>query len=865
MFKKFLIAVLSLCLLAPFSWGKICWVDGVDTFPESCAGGSCKRPLASENSNKCLSRQACDMIMKVDGGEWACIPNDCGGDYRKYERLWASGVSKLFDSGIFPSKNEIYPSVYYSVCVPKKDQPGGCIDGYLLWISPGTGNWTCIPEDQCHWVKSKGKCVEGCRLGHYIDGDKHVCINECNGYVVPGKCNHTTGLCQNTCEKKCPSHSPYYISGMSLGQYIKECVQKCFPGQSVMANQRHHCVSCNKSNEYQYQDLYYGRLCYTTSCPDTTVGNRAGGHKRLVTYKNSDGKNVCVPNCPTGQYRVPHDPNSRQAAQTCTSCHNGYVSEGTCYRGACPAKTYWYKQRHIGSVQFCAPVCPSPNIVYTENGGSVCSKECPDGKYYDVSKKQCVSECTGAYKYVGSGIKKCVSSLKCSQLGYKISEDGVSCVSSCPKYISFDGKSCVANCQGKYYPQIGNQCLGSCTPPKVIYTDASGRKTCAQNCSEYNQYRQEHGNICISCANGYTFRGVCYGACPDNTYWDKRSTGSLNSCVLECPSPNIVYTTQNGVAICNNRCPGEEYYDASKKKCSSECTGAYKYVGSGIKKCVSSLQCSQLGYKISEDGASCVQSCAKGIFDYNGRCVRQCPSPNIAYTKNGVSICSKECSGGKYYDAPRKLCSDCSQVGLYKSAGPGIKKCVTQCKYYPETGKQCLGSCPPPKLQYKASGRETCAQNCPEGLYQNGYKCVQSCDNKFIDSTGKKCVSVCKPERISLDREKCVMKCPSTEFNDAGSCKSGCPKLSINKNGEKTCVLSCPPRLNDQKVYHDVDNKRCVLLKDCPKAAGKPHTYVYKDSCYKHPPSQAPYCRVHRSERGASFCQKQRPMMETGF
>ena len=128
------------------------------------------------------------------------------------------------------------------------------------------------------------------------------------------------------------------------------------------------------------------------------------------------------------------------------------------------------------------------------------------------------------------------------------------------------------------------------------------------------------------------------------------------------------------------------------------------------------------------------------------------------------------------------------------------KKCVLVCppeKPYHNLYNYCSQSCNEGNYKYSLESNKTCMNNCPEGTYNDTFKCLTNCkiNNKYFE--GNQCLDSCENSLFGNNffyesDSICIKQCRENDF--------------IYKDHQ--CVTSC---LQDQ-LY--IDNKKCVEI--CP-------------------------------------------------
>ncbi len=429
------------------------------------------------------------------------------------------------------------------------------------YCCPSTKNGMCCDdngENCCPWTRPLAD----------KNGNCYVCNYE-NGVAVTGvedNCNvcEEREVVGNSCVLKCPYDKPFRnrdgkcfgcedpTQAMSSEKLAKECVNKCTEKGYARTAVRHYCAP--KCEEGYVQDTYGN----CRKCENLNYAEINGAPLDLCELCGEDftlyeGSDVCVRNCPDGQFRA---------------------DNGVCYD--CNDETV-YSTRGLVKNSYCEQVCPNDRVIvpyYASNSSYslYCAKKCDYGEYMDWDG-YCHSCETGPNKKASeTECAKCTN----RRLGTTGSEKDL-CIADC-KDNEFRGADGVCySCTEPNPIEYAGQCASLC-PNRVV--NGANNKHCSLPCPDGTFANDE--SECVSCDADYNVglygqeyaRAEC-GKCGDtrNLYY---STWSGYLCTPKCPSETPLRGANNRcyacdteekvdmesyIGICETECPNERKMD----------------------------------------------------------------------------------------------------------------------------------------------------------------------------------------------------------------------------------------------------------------------------------------------------------------
>ncbi|XP_064612387.1 proprotein convertase subtilisin/kexin type 5-like [Liolophura sinensis] len=409
--------------------------------------------------------------------------------------------------------------------------------------------------------------------------------------------------------------------------------------------------------------------------------------------------------------------------------------------------------------------------MYYLNGSRVCMTGCPKG-YFEGYNRLCVEchhDCDVCF---GPSNTDC-SSCRFTRLGR-------SCVSKCPVgYVRDTSATCIKpdNCPGYVFK---SSCVDQC--PSGFYPANASHLPFCKTCN--SQCKTCYGpgtHRCHACAK-FRYDGHCVSVCPMEA-----PVIYNQNCLTECQSSN------NCKTVC-----GDQF--VWNRKCVKQCPSSEPYSLHGI--CVT--KCPKLRFE-----RKCLEICPKSLVEYNGECMKTCPSGYFT----DKATCVKKC---KHLSFGMSCRDKCPHKVPHVSG-----KCVYQC---PETlyfinpvNRQCTSHCPYVVFQNQ------CLLHCPHGYFWSGQVCI-FCDKMCSGCQGP-VPKNCNTCRHVGNNGVCVRDCPDYTANK--TCVAKCPPGTFVAGQRKTCLTSCPNDLPfsflqeclascpESSPYHEDGNQAC--LGECPR------------------------------------------------
>ena len=691
-------------------------------------------------------------------------------------------------------------------------------------------------------------------------------------------------------QKKCVSveraQSCFYEGS---GSGIKNCLTKCPDSGNKFYNVgSHECISrCTGSFPYHKEDEI---ICYGSCDLIPEIGKnyfiKPGNICECALYADDTGKKVCYNNeeecinkgyiyklgnkcikvnCP---FKVEDDiktDGSEKYLQKCfnseTDCSNNkfyYYNKGsnTCW-ASCPDNMYSNPLNSDGkpgidnSGNTCTSQCTDPYF-YKSEITKTCKKKCDPGEYVDEDKKECLSSCTESF--IGEN-NECLS--ECTNPNFKIEYPGstkkTKCVSRCANYGKYyfkDNYTCKDTCAtGTNYPYFynsDNRCLSECNNTNINdnkreelynYVDS---KLLLQPClkedeknklyyysGDYNVYdtcdifKTINSHECSDCNGKFVYKNYCVEKCP-----------------LEAP-----YYVNKSYTLSHKKGKPSIYISKCVAKCTDE-DSQYKYIIEYKNQCWKDCNTPDGVYQLKLNNNKCFKVCSNPKFfdpETNG-CVGLCDNTKYdRYEKSSITdnyVCKSSCSVTNKYLNDKECVSSCNS-GSFIGKG---NKCKTSCGasdglYYIDIGSsgnpiyKCLFSCPAKDYIYFNGGYE-CFKKCPSDkdyfvieTTENNFQCRISCNNDYpyyliSDKNTAKNYFTCTN----------IFPCNENECFYNGKCYSSCFNDLRLKNQSKTCVSSCSPEYNYNKINPNGD------IIECKKGCGI-NEYFSGNNCYDYCPN----------------------------
>ena len=362
---------------------------------------------------------------------------------------------------------------------------------------------------------------------------------------------------------------------------------------------------------------------------------------------------------------------------------------------------------------------------------------------FSLLNNQCVSICPEGYVNV-NGICK-----SCSQTGcLQCSESDQSICNKCENglYLA-NNNQCTSNCGTGFYPSPEGKCI---------------------QCGDINCKECSPSNICKTCYEGKVILdGKCFDSCPSG-YYKKQfecypcdDKENCKSC--DILNPEKCQECSNGFLFedkCIEMCP-EGYYPDESRKC-IQCPG-------GCSSCKDGKYCytCESGLFLDENDHTCKDNCPSGQVAENGKCINcedkncmECSSYDIAWCYNCYP---------PFYNYDRKCVSECPD-GTYASSGYNCYDCSSRCT--------------------KCKGFSNC-QECRDGYVKQGDNCLDECYKGYVNIDG-----ICTKCNLShcnhySDLNFCL-ECNDKYLNDNGTCVETCGPSKYYNETEMKCSNCLP-------------------------------------------------------------------------
>lgn len=454
-------------------------------------------------------------------------------------------------------------------------------------------------------------------------------------------------------------------------------------------------------------------------------------------------------------------------------------------------------------------------------GSGECKSTCPTDKA--IYKQTCISTCPPHTRRLDTDLARyCIIDNEFNCLRRSCGDNfpfcyQANCVKACPEYTVTYNDTCILKCPTEAPYVTADQCTGLCL---------TGRKVCSLQCPEAHPFvfRSESFNFCLKTCPDFTEESytqlTCSTKCPQSTPYLFNKT-----CQNICPDTHMLVLSKvskyNIIPMCMHSCSDETVVDGNV--CVEFCpSGKHLFNRTCVENCPKSHPhlYPRNQYIINHDTKHfgraafiCVESCFNLEVDipwiqrlygwgnyatrlYKNVCMDECPA-TTKFDYNG--ICVKICPSNESF--------------LQPTSGPTIK-CVKKCSYI-HYNKTCMNYCPS-YAPYKMN--KTCYKACPDGypfLQRNtmDYTCVDICKTFYYDN---KCVSECPKEAKYQHNITCVSKCDGDlPFSDSSVSKDR--NWPYKKHFKNICVESCP--------------NLETLDKDCVDSCPKEEKYILNSTC----------------------------------
>lgn len=664
-----------------------------------------------------------------------------------------------------------------------------CPDNFFELGSGPTGR-TCPPcETNCHKCESATLCTECNNSLHLLDGD---CVPVCpDGFFHEGA--EDRGRICRDCDSSCAKCSGWDV-----------------------------CLECSKA-----MYLTPNSTCQA-QCPDGYYHNGTGDFGRTCPQ--------CAENC-----------SLCTAADTCTECRNyTYLTHEDWCESECPTGYYEHGTEYLGST--CEP-CSENCRDCTSN--SVCL-ECGNEKYLDPSSASCKTSCPDGFfgkegtDVIGRLCEPCPSTCNMCNSGSECTEcrdfNALTPFSTCEKlcppafYPNITGEigaicaRCDDTCNTCDSAEVCTQCKmhlllnpdGKCREIcPVGYHPLPGRgpmggscPLCSENCSQC-----ANADVCTECRNStfLTPYFSCEASCPPGYFG--QSDGEIGSVCRHCPAgcnlcESLEVCTQckdhkflQPDGTCGDVCPTGYYM--------LEGTGAFGTGGScplcaeNCSQCVNQTYCTECrNSTYLTPFGWCAADCPDGSYELGNSTVgRTCPlCPSSCNTCESETHCT-ECKRSTYLTTSQKCEATCPKGFFAKRDG----KVGGQCEMCPQQCPECVsaGVCTRCSEPLFLTPHGECAENCPDGYYQEeqegGGSCPMCPENCATCDSREKCTS-CRRGTFMTEYHQCRSVCPAGYYGLFGTCYT-CPdtcnlctsasECTECKNGtymtpSGTCEYECP-------------------------------------------------------------------------
>ena len=465
----------------------------------------------------------------------------------------------------------------------------------------------------------------------------------------------------------------------------------------------------------------------------------------------------------------------------------------------------WGLKNIVITVWPCDAAC-----VTCSGGGSNQCTSCNTGNFlHPNTVGQCLDTCPAGF-WEDSSTNKCIPCYNSGAGPY------YSCVTCSGGGNNNNCNSCGA---GRFlHPNTGGQCLDTC--PAGFWGDSSTNKCMPCYTSGAGPYYScatcsggGNNNNCNSCGAGRFLHpntgGQCLDTCPDG-FWGDSSTNKCMPCYNSGvgPSYSCFTCSGGGSSQCTSCNAGKLLHPNFGGQCLDTCPDGF-WGDSFEKKC---MPCYSSGVGPYYFCATCSASgdnncnlCHSGYYlhpNTGGHCLDTCPDGSWGDSSTNKCMPCHISGVGPYYS-----CATCSASG-----DNNCKSCGAGRFLHPNTGGQCLGTCPDSFWGDSATNKcmpcynngvgpsYTCATcsgggsnqctSCNAGKFlhpNTGGQCLIICPNGFW---GDGSTNKCMPCHISgVGPYYSCVTCSAGGNNDCNSCPAG-SFLHPNTGGQ--CLNPCP-------------------------------------------------------------------------
>ena len=571
-------------------------------------------------------------------------------------------------------------------------------------------------DSNCKPKYGSDKCYDctGITNGDYytINQNGDCLINVCRGdKIIENKANTNECTFQifnpsGSLYKVGESGEYYYYLPSTINTNIYTCTgnicscTKYYYIETIFGKNKYTCIgdlSTIPSTNYKYYNYNTGQL-FQTGCPsgyEMKKTNNPSGFTRC--------SNACI--------------GSEKIKQVQNSANN--LIEYYCVDDCSNESPYIYEYTDNNGKNYCLENCPEGYYKYTDANdnnnkkcvtreecdyyisGTNCEVQCPDGTpYHNKATKQCISSCTGEYKYIKTADKSCNRREDCNF--YKVdSNSNYLCYDNCPNYYSEYGT---------------NKCLDNC---------------------DSNQYRANEG----------PYEKICFSSCKEIPGGEYIYEGTNKICYYSDPNCEAYYKKADGILKCSSisDCVTNNKKYILNKECRDNCDGYYQL--EIIEATHSYIKCYETLNTILSDESANVKFCDTKLR----RCWVSFPENEQYYINSEITLSPgssyellKECNNYYYSDADP---TDSTKTRLWC-----VSNCKSKGKYFYKGSKECKSSCNDFGKYYFNENNYECVDSCESvqdkpfsyPMSENKKECQESCDTgKFYDYDSHTCISTC--------------------------------------------------------------------------------------------------------------------------
>ncbi|EAS02591.2 zinc finger lsd1 subclass family protein (macronuclear) [Tetrahymena thermophila SB210] len=746
----------------------------VDYCVDNCQNCDASGCLACQNGFQLYQKQC---YSQCPNGTYKLSSSECAVCHPSCKTCFA-GSNK--------SCNICQPNTYLN---PDNSCQSGCVSNYY----PRIGDMTCQKCDiscfNCVSPGDSGSCTS-CTGQLYLT--KNQCQQNCppNQTKVTAPNNNTCQPCDKTC-LTCNGTTPNSCTSCLAPDLFLSttfsCVNTCNTNQ-YKNTQNQTCQPCHIS-------------CQTCKGPDNTDCLSCGGSFYLDTSKG-----ICSNSCPDKYYKNTSNNKCTQCDATCVSCSGPSSSECSscdsprfyqastkqCVTDCLPSQ---FKDKQQRACKNCDQTCATCQGPYTNDCTS-----CQGQLYLDTTENKCTATCPLRF-FKNTSNNQCS---KCDSSCYSC--DGTqpfNCLScELPRYYQVSQRQCVTQCNSNQYKNDQSfkclDCDSSCATcsggSSTDCTSCQGNlfldklsKKCVANCP-FGYFQNKQNNECNLCND---ICESCFGPNTDNCkscvtpYFFQSST---NKCVTECAVGEYKSKPTKSCLKCHSTC--KSCLLGSDSDCLS-CAGDL-FLDLNSNKCVSICNPGSYANKSNNVCDSCHPSC----LTCDGGADTSCTSclQNYYYYKNTKS-CMRQCPFGSFIDLVNKSCYSCKDSC---QTCENEKGCLTCKPGYFYENQQCVSVCSDGNYPDKSTQKcEKCNQECKTCTGPTNTECVQ-CNNSQKTNDRGSCVDTCP--YLQYNELDPYPQCQPCNFK----CSKGC----TGKNPEDCIAL----KVQYQVMFYIIFSTSCVWL-----------------------------------------------------